>query len=89
MALNTKTPMQIIQALSISKVNTRRISEATEHLARQRIVIERISEAKKVYEEQCLLSMGIERLTDCLRMAVQWRTYLSSNRPLTRHRDSL
>lgn len=59
MALNTKTPMQIIQALSISKVNTRRISEATEHLARQRIVIERISEAKKVYEEQYLLSMGL------------------------------
>lgn len=44
--------MQIIQALSISNVNTRRISEATEHLARQRIVIERISEAKKAYEEE-------------------------------------
>jgi hypothetical protein len=50
-ALKIKTPMQIIQGLSISNVNTRRISEATEHLARQRITIDRISEAKNVYED--------------------------------------
>lgn len=50
-ALKARAPMQIIQALSISNVNTRRISEATEHLAKQRIMTERISEAKKVYEE--------------------------------------
>lgn len=52
MALKARVPMQVIQALSISNVNTRRMSKVTEHLARQRIAIERISEAKKVYEEE-------------------------------------
>lgn len=52
MALKARVPMQVIQALSISNVNTRRMSDVTEHLARQRIAIERISEAKKVYEEE-------------------------------------
>lgn len=51
MALKTKTPMHIIHALSISKVKTRRMSEATEHLAKQRIMIERTSEANTAYEK--------------------------------------
>lgn len=51
MALKARAPIQIIQALSMSNVNTRRIREATEHLARQSVMIERTSEAKNVYEE--------------------------------------
>lgn len=57
--------MQVIQALSISNVNTRRISDVTEHLARQRIAIDRISEPKNVYEEEefsLLLGCLVERV---------------------------
>lgn len=74
MTLNTKAPMQIIQALSISNVNTRRISEATEHLARQRIAIDRISEAKKVYEDE-RFSLGLRWLIERVYMRSRQRTF--------------
>lgn len=52
MVLKAKAPMQAIQALSMSNVNTRRVREATEHLARQIVVIESISDAKNVCGEE-------------------------------------
>lgn len=84
-ALKARNPMQIIHVLSISNVNTRRTREATEHFARQSIVIESISEAKNVYEGQGL-SMETRDRIDRLSTSIWYgrqRTF-----PATGHRAS-
>lgn len=49
--LKNNVPRQISHVLSRSMVNTRKIRETTEHFDRQSINMHRISEAKKLCEE--------------------------------------